>query len=150
MVSCPPTSSLIATKPTRVTRAFLDTNVLLYLFSADALKADRAEQLLADGGTVSVQVLNEFAHVARRKFKAPWDAVRSGLAAIRTSLIIEPITMETHQRGLELTERFQLGVFDGQLLAAAELAGCDCFYSEDMQHGQVIGDLTIRNPFLGV
>src|SRR5690606_23711750 len=43
----------------RVSGRFLDTNVLVYLASADRRKADIAERLLADGGTVSVQVLNE-------------------------------------------------------------------------------------------
>ena len=46
---------------------FFDTNVLLYLLSADAAKADRAEELLAIGGTISVQVLNEFADVASQQ-----------------------------------------------------------------------------------
>ena len=46
---------------------FFDTNVLLYLLSDDATKADRAESLLASGGTISVQVLNEFASVAAGK-----------------------------------------------------------------------------------
>ena len=48
-------------------KPFLDTNVVLYLLSADAAKADRAEELLAGGGIISVQVLNEFAAVASRK-----------------------------------------------------------------------------------
>lgn len=130
-----------------MTRAFLDTNVLLYLMSGDTEKADRADELLTIGGVVSVQVLNEFAHVTRRKFKAPWEAVRAGLAAIEASVSIEPITLEAHFHGLELAERYRFSIFDGLLLASADLTGCDVFYSEDMQHGQVIGGLTIRNPF---
>lgn len=133
-----------------MTRAFLDTNVLLYLLSGDAAKADKAEAVLAEGGVISVQVLNEFAHVARRKFKAPWDAVWSGLTAIKANVSVEPLTLETHVQGLRLSERYRLSVFDGQLLASANLAGCDRFYSEDMQHGQVIATLTIQNPFRDV
>ena len=115
--------------------------------SGDTEKADRADELLTIGGVVSVQVLNEFAHVTRRKFKAPWEAVRAGLAAIEASVSIEPITLEAHERGLELAERYRFNIFDGLLLASAEQAGCAVVYSEDMQHGQVIGGLTIRNPF---
>ena len=46
---------------------FFDTNVLLYLLSGDQAKANAAETLVASGGIVSVQVLNEFASVATRK-----------------------------------------------------------------------------------
>ena len=116
--------------------------------SGDAAKANKADALLLKGGVISVQVLNEFAHVARRKFKAPWDAVRTGLAAIKANMSVEPLTLETHSQGLMLAERYRLSVFDALLLASASLAGCDRIYSEDLQDGQVIGDLTIRNPFL--
>ena len=127
--------------------AFFDTNVLLYLLTEDDAKADRAEQLMAVGGTISVQVLNEFAYVARRKYKAPWNAVRDSLMTMRVALPVEPMTLETHDLGLQIAERYRLSVFDGQLLASATLAGCSLFYSEDMQDGQAIGALTIRNPF---
>lgn len=130
-----------------MTSAFLDTNVLLYLLSGDAAKADTAEALLAKGGTISVQVLNEFAHVARRKFRAHWTTVVDSLAALKANLEVQPVTVETHNLGLQIAERYVLSVFDGQLLAAATLASCDQFYSEDMQHGQVIDGLTITNPF---
>ena len=63
---------------------FLDTNVLLYLLSGDADKADRAEELIADGGVISVQVLNEFASVASRKFGLREPAFR-GLSGRSTA-----------------------------------------------------------------
>ena len=63
--------------------AFFDTNVVLYLFSADAAKADRAEALLAAGGLISVQVLNEFAAVARHKLGMTWR----GCATSRRSCV---------------------------------------------------------------
>jgi len=131
-----------------VTSGFFDTNVLLYLLSGDQAKADAAETLLAQGGTVSVQVLNEFAHVARRKFHAGWAAVHDSLAAISANLAVHPLTVETHALGLRFSERYLVSVFDGQLLAAAVLARCDLFYSEDMQDGQIIEGLTISNPFV--
>ena len=55
---------------------FFDTNVVLYLLSADTAKADRAEELLARGGTISVQVLNEFVAVASRKLRMSWIEMR--------------------------------------------------------------------------
>ena len=128
--------------------AFFDTNILLYLLTEEHAKADRSEGLMAVEGTVSVQVLNEFAFVALRKFKAPWAAVHDGLTTVRTALAVEPMTLKSHELGLQIAERYRLSVFDGQLLACASLAGCDTFYSEDMQHGQIVVDVTVRNPFV--
>jgi len=127
----------------------LDTNVLLYLLTEDEAKANRTEALLDIGGTISVQVLNEFAYVALRKYKAPWTAVHESLATLKTTLAVEPITLESHDLGLAMAQRYRFSVFDGQLLACATLANCEVFYSEDLQDGQVIEGLTIRNPFAG-
>ena len=127
---------------------FFDTNVLLYLLSADAAKADRAEELLAIGGTISVQVLNEFASVASRKLRLSWIEIREVLASIRAVCAIEPITLETHERALPVAERYGLSIYDSLIVSAALLAGCKTLHSEDMQDGQVIERLlTIRNPF---
>lgn len=127
---------------------FFDTNVLLYLLSADAAKADRAEAVLAGGGTVSVQVLNEFASVASRKLRMPWAEISEVLEPLRAVCVVEPLTLETHQRALQLAERHGLSFYDALILAAALLAGCKTLHSEDMQDGQVIErKLTIRNPF---
>lgn len=128
--------------------AFFDTNVLVYLLSADAAKADRAEALLALGGVASVQVLNEFANVAYRKLGAPWPVVREILGALRSVLRIEPLTLLTHERAVDIAERHRLGLYDAQILAAAAIAGCAVVLSEDMQHGLRIDDvLSIQNPF---
>lgn len=128
--------------------AFVDTNVLLYLVSANAAKADRVEAVLAEGGVISVQVLNEFANVARRKFAAPWPRVRASLDILRAAFEVVPVTVETHATGLDIAERYGFGLYDSLLLAAALGEGCITFWSEDMQHGQRIESvLTIRNPF---
>ena len=128
--------------------AFFDTNVVLYLLSADATKADRAEALLAAGGTISVQVLNEFAAVALRKLRMSWPEIREVLAQVRAVCSVEPLSVETHDRATEIGERYGLSVYDSLIVAAALLAGCRTLHSEDMQDGQVIErKLTIRNPF---
>ena len=127
---------------------FFDTNVLLYLLSADAAKADRAEALIALGGTVSVQVLNEFVAVAGRKLRLSWAEIREVLAQIRAVCTVVPITVETHERAVRICERYGLSIYDALIVAAALIAGCKTLHSEDMQHGQVIDrQLTIRNPF---
>ena len=127
---------------------FFDTNVLLYLLSGDEAKADRAEEVLASGGVISVQVLNEFASVAVRKLKMSMAEIREVFTTIRAVCKIVPISEETHDKGLELSERYGLSIYDAMIVAAALLAGCKMLLSEDMQDGQVIdGSLAIRNPF---
>lgn len=129
--------------------SFLDSNVLLYLASADPLKANRAETVLAAGGTISVQVLNEVANVARRKMAMSWEEVRAFISGVRALVETIPLTISVHDRSLELAERNGLSIYDALIVAAALEAGCDTLYSEDMQHGMRIGEsLTIVNPFV--
>jgi predicted nucleic acid-binding protein len=126
---------------------FFDTNILVYVVSADEAKADRAEALIATGGVISVQVLNEFVSVASRKLAMPLPEIREVLSAIRAICSVEPLSIETHDLALDLMERFQLSFYDALIVAAALLAKCTILYSEDMQHAQKIQSLTIRNPF---
>jgi predicted nucleic acid-binding protein len=127
---------------------FFDTNVLLYLLSNDAAKADRAEALLVTGGVVSVQVLNEFASVASRKLTMTIPEVREILSTVRSVCVVKSVDVETHDLGLELAERYGFSIYDGLIVAAAVRAGCAILYTEDLQRGQVIENLTIRNPFV--
>ena len=126
---------------------FFDSNVLLYLLSASATKADAVEKKLDGGGTISVQVLNEFAAVSTGKFRMPMSTIRRTLTDIRDACTVVAIDVATHERGLDIAERYKFSIYDSMLLAAAQQAGCTTFYSEDMSHGQKIGGLTIRNPF---
>jgi predicted nucleic acid-binding protein len=127
---------------------FYDTNVLLYLLSSDSAKADRAEALIAQGGQISVQVLNEFAAVASRKFGMRWAEISESLETIRTMCRVVPITVDTHERGLLVAERYRFNFYDALIVAAALLADCATLYSEDMQSGQLIERrLKIVNPF---
>jgi predicted nucleic acid-binding protein len=128
-------------------KTFFDTNVLLYLLSADAAKADRVEELLAGGGIVSVQVLNEFAAVASRKLGMAWSEIRDALSAIRAICEVESISVEIHDRALEIAERYRFSIYDATIIATALKAGCNTLYSEDLQDGQHIEQLTILNPF---
>ncbi len=129
-------------------KAFIDTNILLYLLSADADKADRAELIVRKGGLVSVQVLNEMTNVARRKLAMPWREINEVLGLIRSVCPVESLTIETHDRGRRVAERYRLSVYDAMIVAAALLAGCETLHSEDMQDGLLIDNqLRIRNPF---
>lgn len=130
------------------TDAFFDTNVLLYLLSGDASKADRAEILVAAGGIISVQVLNEFASVASRKLGMSWREIGEILETIRAVCRVEALGPETHDPGLAFAERYGFSIYDGTILASAQLADCGVVFTEDLQHGQVIDErLKIINPF---
>ncbi len=128
---------------------FFDSNVLIYLTDGASEKASRAEDLLAAGGIISVQVLNEFVSVARRKVGLSSTETREFLEVFRATLEVVALTLETHERGVDLAERYQLQLYDGMIVAAAQLAGCSVLYSEDMRDGLVIDGLTIRNPYAG-
>lgn len=127
---------------------FFDTNILVYLASDDAAKADRAEAIVREGGTISVQVLNEVANVARRKMQLTWQETRGFLSSLRELLTVQAVTIDTHELGLALAERHRLGIYDALIAASALLAECDRLWSEDMQDGMAIDRrLRIVNPF---
>ena len=129
--------------------SFFDSNILIYLAGEDERKADRAEQVMAQTGTVSVQVLNEFANVARSRLRWDWHDIRQFLDDLLVPLEVLPLTRATHELGLRLAGRHRLHVYDAMILAAALEAGCDVLYSEDMHDGALIGrKLRIVNPFL--
>lgn len=128
--------------------SFFDSNVLLYAISTDPAKAARAEELIEQGGTISTQVLNEIANVARRKMRLSWSETHSLLSMIRDLLAVEPVTLEVHETGLALAERYGLSVFDAMIAASASHADCDTLWSEDMQDGVRLGGrLRVANPF---
>ena len=128
--------------------SFFDTSVLLYLLSNDTVRADRIETLLSARGVISVQVLNEFAVVALRKLKMPLNEVREILDTIRAVCAVESITVETHDRGLAIFERYRFSLNDSMLVATALISGAKILYSEDLQYGQIIDDqLRVTNPF---
>lgn len=130
----------------RMAGDFLDSNVLLYLLSTDAEKADTVERLLARGGMVSIQVFNEIASVALRKFGKDLRDVRHFLQDLRRVCDIVPTDLGSHERGLDIAERYRFSIHDSMLIAAALQAECTTFYSEDLQRGQRIENLTIRSP----
>jgi predicted nucleic acid-binding protein len=130
-------------------KPFFDTNVLLYLLSEDNRKADRAEEIIAEGGVISVQVLNEFTSVAFRKLGMSYAEIRDVLATVRAVCQSQALTVNTHERGLDIAERFDFSLYDSMIVSSAVESGCTVLYSEDMQHGQEVGgQLVVINPFM--
>ncbi len=130
-------------------RAFLDTDVFVYAIAQDDPRSHDAEELISAGGRISVQVLNEFAAVVRRKTHMPWDEVQLALESIEILCPDPaPITLDTHKKALAIADKYAYRFYDALIVASALESRCTILYSEDMQDGQVIDHrLTIRNPF---
>ena len=127
---------------------FVDSNVLLYITSTDEKKAWRAGHVLACRPAVTIQVLNEVANVASRKFRRTWPEVESLLTEIAPMLDVYPLLEPMHRDALRLVQRYRLSWWDALLIAGALSIGCETLYSEDMHPGLVVdGQLTIVNPF---
>jgi len=128
---------------------FFDTNILVYAHGRGDFRNEIARALLLDGGMVSVQVLNEFASVARTKLTFTWSQIQGAIDRI---VVLcpnpKPLRIETHERALGLCARHGFSLWDGLILAAAIEARCSILLTEDLQHGQVVEGVRIVNPFL--
>src|ERR1700692_500650 len=106
-------------------RAFFDSNVLIYAMVSGDSRRERAQQLVEQGGVISVQVLNEFVAVARRKMHMPWEDVIEALGAVRI-LFPSPvsITLEAHEAALKIAQQYGFGIYDAMIAATALEANC--------------------------
>jgi predicted nucleic acid-binding protein len=120
------------------TERFFDTSVLLYLLSGDACKADTAEYLLEQSGVITVQVLNEFTTVGRRKLKLSYAEIKDVLGTVRGICRVDPLTVEGHDRGIEIAQRYNFSFYDSVIVASALVAGCKSLYTEGLKHNQVM------------
>jgi predicted nucleic acid-binding protein len=127
---------------------FFDSNILIYANSEDR-RRQKAIDLLSYRGVISVQVLNECANVLRRKLRKNWEEIEdilNDVRAIATDII--PLNLELHQAALKIATEINVSFYDALIIAAAQISKCSTLYSEDMQHGLKVGNLTIINPFL--
>ena len=127
---------------------FLDSNILIY--AADGGSKGRiAADLIASRGSISVQVLNEFVNVARRKMALDWPPILHFLSGVRSMLEVHPVDLATHDQALAIAEDHRVPIYDAAIIASALRAGCRRLFSEDMQDGRVFeGRLRIVNPFV--
>jgi predicted nucleic acid-binding protein len=128
---------------------FLDTNVLIYAVAKNDPRASKAEALLAGGSIISIQSLNEFVSVARRKLGMPWKQINEFVDLICVLCPNPvPISLDTHKGAVAIAQKYGYSVYDALIVSAALESSCETLYSEDLQDGQIINrQLTIRNPF---
>lgn len=126
---------------------FFDTNVLIYA-QGQGEKAEIARRLMAEGGFISVQVVNEFANVSRRKLGKSWAdieaAINDVLAVMAPPL---PITISMSNAARRLAAEHDVSLYDALIVTAASEASCSSLLTEDMQAGRSFGKLLIVNPF---
>lgn len=129
-------------------KAFLDTNILIYAFAAGDARQAAAKQCLAQGGAISVQVLNEFAAVSSRKLSMSWDEIGKRIEVVKT-LVGAPaaLTEANHNAARDLARTHKIAFYDALIVAAAQAAECDVLWTEDFQAGMKFGTLTVRSPF---
>lgn len=130
-----------------MSQVFLDSNVVLYLLSADARKADKAEALLAQQPCISVQVLNEVTSVCHRKLGMPWPEIQDLLAALKASCTVVPLTVDTHAQAVQIAQQHQISFYDAHIVATALVSGARTLMTEDLHDGLELGPLKIQNPF---
>lgn len=130
-----------------MSKPFIDSNIVLYLLSGDAAKADRAQAIVAAGAVISIQVLNEVTSVCLRKLKMPWPEIDALLLAVKTACDVVPLTLASHEKAVAVAKRFQMSFYDANIVASALLSGAGVLLSEDMHSGLSIDDLVIQNPF---
>jgi len=127
---------------------FYDSTSCCILASDQKDRASAVRGMMQNGGTISVQVLNEMANVSRRKFGMSWEETVALISEAERLLVVVPLTLETHKKGVLLAERYGFAIYDSFIVAAAIAAECDTMWSEDMQDGMVVdGKLRIANPF---
>jgi predicted nucleic acid-binding protein len=97
--------------------------------------------------TISLGKAGEELTGSSRKLRMTIPEIHECLDPIRGICGVEPVTLETHLRGLDLADRYGFSVYDSMIVAAALLAGCEILYSEDWQDGERIDGLLVNNPF---
>ena len=132
-------------------RVFLDTNIFVYLASDHVEKAGIAAALLRNSSlrrSISTQVLSEFVNAARRRTGLGWPEIRYLLGIFRETCAVEQIQEIDIEAAIDLAQPYRFSWYDCLILAVAIRSGATILLTEDLQHGQVLGPLTIRNPFL--
>ena len=132
---------------------FVDSNVFIYLFDeTDPVKRQRAEILVRQSvvnetGCISYQVVQETLNVLTQRIRARSEDVAQLLDEILIPLWQIDPTPLLYRRSLSVQTRYRFSFYDSLIVAAALEAGCTRLYTEDLQHGQRIGQLTVVDPF---
>ena len=129
---------------------FIDTNILIYLYSEDEVEKQQIIENLTNQflPVISIQVLNEISNVMRKKMKLDFQVISGVIDELSTYCIIRGLTIETIKSAIKIAEKYKYSYYDSLIIASALENKCNKLYSEDMQHEQYIeNQLRIINPF---
>ena len=136
-------------------KIFVDTNILIYAHDLDAgekqkMAANQLKVIWEEGtGIISTQVLQEFYVNVTRKIPAPLTPIEArGIIRNYLAWPVHLISPESILTASEIAEHHQLSFWDAMIISSAGSAGADHLMIEDMNHGQIIEGVAIRNPFL--
>ena len=130
-----------------IERVAVDTNLLVYAFGGMDPKGARASAALMGVDVVSVQALNEFTDVMRRKYGRDDDEIETGLRYFASLMDVVAMTERARQAGFHLARRSGLRIYDAMIVATAADSGCTRLLTEDMRHGTSFLGVAIENPF---
>lgn len=136
-----------------MSNVFLDTNILVYtLDNNDPAKRDHCRKLLVTlrdegSGVISTQVLQEFYVVATQKLGVEAPLAKSILHALQNMTLVT-VTPQLIDAAIDCSMLHQLSFWDALIVVSAESARCSELWTEDMNHGQIIQGVRVRNPLI--
>jgi predicted nucleic acid-binding protein len=136
-------------------KAFIDSNIFIYSYDPrDATKQSIALELIREltisgAAVISYQVVHEFFNFALRKaaITIRQDDAQILLQDVFRPLRTVPSSLALISDAIHIQHRHRLSWYDSLIVSAAQHAGCGILYSEDLQHGQQFGFVTVRDPF---
>jgi predicted nucleic acid-binding protein len=132
-------------------RIFIDTNVLIYLYSEDEIEKQKISENLVNqySPIISIQVINEICNVMIKKLNLDLQTVSDVISELSEYCIIKTITIETIRYAVKIVEKYKYSYYDSLIISSALENKCTKLYSEDMQHEQFIeNQIKIINPFI--
>ena len=131
-------------------RAFIDSNIFIYLYSATEIKKQKIAMNCVDNYdcVISTQVLNEFCNVCVKKFNINAKELNASIKEIIEGSILLFIDIEDVSNAISLHEKLGYGYWDCLMLVSALKSECKYIFTEDLQDGQLIENrLIIKNIF---
>jgi predicted nucleic acid-binding protein len=135
--------------------AFFDSNILVYADdTASPAKQARAVSLFADywkheAAVISLQVIQEYFSAATRKLGVTAETAQRKVELLARGRVVQ-FTGRDVTSAIELHRLNRLSFWDAMIVHAARLANASVLYSEDMQHGAILGGVRVENPFLEI
>lgn len=136
-------------------KVFFDTNIFVYANDrTEPRKQSIALDLIRDAtidstAVISYQVIQEFfnAVLIKSRRKMAYEEARLFLETVFRLLPTVPSSVALIGEAIRIQERYRLSWYDSLIVSAAQQAGCNTLYSEDLQHGQQFGSVTVKDPF---